>query len=183
MVFNACGFANGVMYARNVDFSGVDNPTAQVTADGQLLIGSTASPNIKVNTLTAGAGISITNGSGSITIATTGTGNVIWQTITASQTLAVNHGYICVSAGGALALLLPATSALGDIIEITLDGATSWSITQAASQQIRFGNVQTTAGTGGSITSTLPGDTIRMVCQTANLKWNILSSVGNLTVV
>lgn len=183
MVFNACGFANGVMYARNVDFSGVDNPTAQVTADGQLLIGSTASPNIKVNTLTAGAGVTITNGSGSITIAATGTGNVVWQTITASQTLAVNHGYICISPGGALSLALPATSALGDIIEVTLDGATSWTITQAAGQQIRFGSTQTTAGAGGSLASTAAGDTIRMVCQTANLKWNILSSVGNLTVV
>jgi len=182
MAFNACGFANGVMYARNVDFSGVDNPAATVTLNGQLLIGSTVSPNIRVATLTPGAGISIVNGAGSITISATAT-TFPWNVISASQTLAVNNGYICVSPGGALSLALPATSALGDIIEVTLDGATSWAITQAAGQQIRFGNIQTTAGAGGSITSTLPGDTIRMVCQTANLKWNILSSVGNLTVV
>lgn len=106
-----------------------------------------------------------------------------WSTISANQTLAVNNGYICVSPGGALSLALPATSSLGDIIEITLDGATSFTITQSAGQQIRIGNQTTTAGVGGSIASTNQGDTIRMVCQTANLKWNVLSTIGNLTVV
>ena len=40
--------------------------------DGQLLIGSTSNPPVPA-TLTAGAGISITNGAGTITVATTGT--------------------------------------------------------------------------------------------------------------
>lgn len=65
------GFRNEIVYADNVDFSGATIPTAAVTLDGQLLIGSTTSPNIRVNTLTAGSGISVTNGHGSITIATT----------------------------------------------------------------------------------------------------------------
>lgn len=107
---------------------------------------------------------------------------VKWNIISANQTLATNNGYICVSPGGALSLALPATSNLGDLIEVTLDGATSWTITQAAGQQIRVGNQQTTAGVGGSLASTRQGDTIRMVCQTANLKWNVLSVVGSLTV-
>lgn len=66
------GFDNDTMYADNVDFSGSATPSPQVLLDGQLLIGSTATPHIKVNTLTAGAGITITNGSGAITIAATG---------------------------------------------------------------------------------------------------------------
>lgn len=66
------GFDNDVMYATNVDFSGSTTPAATVLLDGQLLIGATASPNIRVNTLTAGAGITITNGTGSITIAASG---------------------------------------------------------------------------------------------------------------
>lgn len=105
----------------------------------------------------------------------------IWQTIIASRTLAINNGYICISPGGALSLALPATATIGDIIEVVLDGSTSWTITQSAGQQIRFGNVQTTSGAGGSLASTAAGDTIRMVAQTAS-KWNILSSVGVLTV-
>lgn len=152
-----------------------------VASNGQIPIGSIGSDPV-LNTITAGSGISIANGPGTITISAS-TGTITWQTISASQTLAIDHGYICVSPGGALALLLPPVSALGDIIEITLDGATSFSITQGAGQQIRIGNVATTAGVGGSITTTQQGDSIRMVCQTANLKWNVLSSMGNPTVV
>lgn len=64
------GIKDEVLYGGNVDFSGGTPPAGQVTADGQLLIGSTASPNIKVGTLTApAAGITVTNGSGSITFA------------------------------------------------------------------------------------------------------------------
>ncbi len=71
------GFGNdsggrGVVYSDNVDFSGSLNPQAQVLADGQLLIGSSVSPNIRVNTLTPGTGVSISNGNGTITIGLTG---------------------------------------------------------------------------------------------------------------
>jgi hypothetical protein len=129
---------------------------------------------------------------GGTEIHTVGAGNTItinavglanWATITASQTMAVNKGYICVSPGGALNLLLPPVSSLGDVIEITLDGATSFAITQGAGQSIKIGSLATTIGVGGSLTSTQQGDSIRMVCQTANLRWNILSSMGNPIVV
>lgn len=43
--------------------------------DGQLLIGNTTGNTLTKSTLTAGSGISITNGSGSITIAATGSGS------------------------------------------------------------------------------------------------------------
>lgn len=66
------GFSNDVMYANNVDFSG--GKSATVLLDGQLLIGSTATPHIRVGTLTAGAGISITNSAGGILITNTGGG-------------------------------------------------------------------------------------------------------------
>ncbi len=42
--------------------------------DGQLLIGNSTGSTLTKATLTAGSGISITNGSGSITIANTSTG-------------------------------------------------------------------------------------------------------------
>lgn len=97
--------------------------------------------------------------------------------------MATNSGYVCISPGGALSLSLPAVSALGDEIEVTLDGSTSFTITQGAGQQIRLGNLATTAGVGGSLASTQQGDSLRMVCSIANLKWNVLSSMGNPTVV
>lgn len=148
-----------------------------VATDGQIPIGSTGVDPV-LATLTAGLGISITNGPGTITIAQTGV-TVFWQTISASQTLVNNQGYICIVPGGALSLLLPATSVVGDEIEVTLDGATSFTITQRAGQQIRVGNLATTAGVGGSLASTQQGDSIRLVCSIANLKWNVVSSMGN----
>lgn len=106
-----------------------------------------------------------------------------WSNISASQTLAVNNGYFC-SSGGALSLALPATSAVGDIIEVLLCGSTSFTVTQAAGQQITLGNTSTTAGVGGSLASTQQGDAIRIICRTANLLWQVgPGSMGNLTMV
>jgi len=105
-----------------------------------------------------------------------------WATIGASGALAVNTGRIC-TGGAALSFSLPVTSAVGDVIRLTLDGSTSWTITQAANQQIRMGNKETTLGVGGSLASTAQGDCVEMVCVTANLRWLVVSSMGNITVV
>jgi hypothetical protein len=62
------GFANNVMYAQNVRFDGASHP-GQITSDGQLLIGSSVSPNIQVGNLTSSDGsIVITNGHGTINL-------------------------------------------------------------------------------------------------------------------
>ncbi len=71
------GFNRDTMYADNVDFTGSTQPTPQVTANGQLLIGSAVAPNIRVATLTAGSGVTITNGAGSITIGLSGAGQAV----------------------------------------------------------------------------------------------------------
>ncbi len=106
-----------------------------------------------------------------------------WSVITVNQTAAVNNGYICNKAG-TLALALPASSAVGSIIEVTgINTATGWQITQAAGQQIFFGNTSTTSGATGTLTSTAIRDSIRIVCVVADLTWNVLSSIGNITVV
>lgn len=49
--------------------------------DGQLWIGDTDNPPLAAN-LTAGTGINITNGAGSITLASTGFGSLTWQVVT-----------------------------------------------------------------------------------------------------
>ena len=61
------GFDNEVVYGSNVDFTGNTTVTGQVTADGELLIGATAAPNIRVGSLTSTDGsIDITVGAGTI---------------------------------------------------------------------------------------------------------------------
>jgi len=136
-------------------------------------------------TFQAGTGISLVNASGvagNTTITASGSGGFTWENIGASQTLEVFTGYFC-STGDVLSLSLPLTSAEGDTIEVVLDGSTRWIITQGAGQRIRLGNLATTTGAGGSITSTLQGDSIRLVCQTANTFWVAVSSVGSFTFV
>lgn len=106
-----------------------------------------------------------------------------WSVITIDQTAAVNNGYICNKAG-TLALALPATSAVGDIIEVTgINTALGWQITQAVGQQIFFGTSSTTLGAAGTLTSSATRDAIRIVCIIANTTWQVLSVIGNISVV
>lgn len=107
-----------------------------------------------------------------------------WTVVTgATQVIAVNNGYISNRASN-IAYSLPATSAVGDIFEITnINTALGWTVTQAAGQQIRVGNATTTLGAGGSLSSLALGDSVRCVCTVANTIWTTLSLVGNLTIV
>lgn len=157
-------------------------PITSSAASGILTINNISADGLGNFSLVAGANITLTPGANSLTISSTGGGVSTWQVIAASQMLSVNTGYIC-AGGGALVLQLPAVSVLGDIIEVTLDGSASYQITQGAGQQIRFGGVQTTLGAGGSLMTNVQGDTLRLVCQTANSRWNVLSDEGNFTVV
>lgn len=157
--------------------------TTAALTNGQVVIGSTGADPVPA-TLTAGTGITITNGAGTITIAAPG-GGFTWQTTSANVSPMVkSNGYMAISPGGALTFALPATagSTIGDTVIVTLDGATSFQITQAASQQIVLGSSTTTSGAGGSLTSTANGDTVELVYQ-ATGRWNAINFNGNITVV
>lgn len=67
----------GTAYLQNISF---DRGTNTVDTNGELIIGSTGN-NPQIATLTAGVGITITNGAGSITIANTGQTDATGQTI------------------------------------------------------------------------------------------------------
>ena len=106
----------------------------------------------------------------------------VWQEITGTtQALAINNGYICNAAGLMITCTLPATSAIGDIIELTGKGACLFTIAQGAGQSVRFGELTSTVGAGGSMVSTNGGDWLRLVCITANTAW-MVQGTGNITV-
>lgn len=151
-----------------------------VLTNGQLAIGNTGSAP-SAATLTAGTGVSITNGTGSITINATG-GAISWTVVTgATQAMAVNNGYIA-NRAGTVAFTLPTTSAVGDIVAVTgINTATGWSIGYTTNQQIFFGTSSATVTTG-SLASVNIRDTVYLVCVVANLTWNVVSSIGNITV-
>ena len=103
-----------------------------------------------------------------------------WTVITLNQTAAVNNGYFCNKAG-TLALALPASSSVGDVIEVSnINTALGIQFTQAAGQQIFIGNTSTTLGALGTLTTTAVGDALKMVCSAANT-WRVVSMVGNWT--
>lgn len=160
--------------------------TSAITAlgaasNGQLIIGSTSADPV-LATLTAGTGVSITNGAGSITINAVGSG-VTWNEITGtSASMAVNDGYIANNAG-LVTLTLPTTAALGSVIYVTGKGAGGWKIAQNSGQTINLGTATTTSGASGSLASTNTFDSLMLVCITANNVFNVLNVVGNITVV
>lgn len=170
--------ANAILYA---DSNKLLASLAALT-NGQLAIGNTGSPPTPA-TLTAGAGISITNAAGSITISGSG-GGLSWSVVTGTtQAAAVNNGYIANNAG-LVTVTLPATSAVGDVVAVTgINNATGWKIAQNAGNQIFYGTQSTTSGAGGSLASSNTRDVIHVMCVTANAAWQVMNSIGNITVV
>jgi hypothetical protein len=149
-------------------------------SNGQIPIGD--GTNYTAATLTAGTGVSITNGVGTISIASSGASPWVDQT-TSSVTMAVNTGYTSDAGASLITFTLPATSAIGDWVEINGKGAGGWTIAQATGQLIHVGNLASTSGGGGSVASTNQFDCIRLRCLTANTIWTTVSGVGNFTVV
>ena len=182
--YDGAGTFTGVTVTQHsVLIGGASNGiTSLALTNGQLAIGSTgADPSAA--TLTAGPGVTVTNAAGSITVNAVG-GGLTWTVVTGTTQAAVaNNGYIANNAGLVTATL-PATSSVGDTIAITgINNATGWKVAQNAGNQIFFGSASTTSGTGGSLASTATRDTVCMVCMTANATWNVLNSIGNITVV
>ena len=155
--------------------------TPQLTANGQTFIGSSGVDPVAA-TLTAGVGIGIVNGAGTITISASGSGGWVDQT-TGTVTMAVNTGYTSDDGASLVTFTLPTTSAIGDFVEINGKGSGLYTIAQASGQQIHFGNIASTSGATGTVSSTLQFDCIRLRCITANTIWVVVSSVGNFTIV
>lgn len=159
--------------------TGIPVITAMAT-NGALIIGSTAGAPASA-TLSAGAGISITNGSNSITIAATGGGFTWTDVTTATQTLAVQNGYVTDRAGG-VTYTLPATASLGDCIKIVGKSGIAV-VTPNANQQILIGSVSGTVGATGTATANNVGDCLELICITAGAStvWRSAATMGTWT--
>ena len=106
---------------------------------------------------------------------------ISWSAVTANTTMAVGTGSLANKAT-LLTLTLPATSAVGETVRVAGMNAGLWKVAQAANQYIKFGNQNTTTGTGGSLASVSTYDAVELVCIEANVGWVVVSSQGNITV-
>jgi hypothetical protein len=146
--------------------------------DGQLLIGNTTGNTLAKGTLTAGTGISITNGSGSITVAATnngtvtsvgGTGTVNGLTLTGTVTTSGN-----LTLGGTLSNVDLATAVTGTLpVANGGTGITSFGTGVATA----FG--QNVVGSGGITLATTPTITGLKEKSTAVASSDIDLSAGN----
>lgn len=184
VTYDAAGsFSASVLTQHSTLIGGAANAIVSlgVAANGQIVIGSGGAQPV-LGTLSAGAGIGITNGAGSITIAATG-GGMAWVDVTGgSQAIAINTGYTA-NFATLVTFTLPTPAAYGSITEIVGKGVGLWKIAQNANQMIHFGGVTTTTGVGGSLAAILQYDTVRLVCTVADLEWTVTNAVGNLTYV
>lgn len=150
--------------------------TSLALTNGQLAIGSTGADPAAA-TITAGTGVTIANGAGTITINAAG-GGVSWTTVSGtSQSAAVNSGYITNNAG-AVTVTLPTTAAIGDTVMVMGLGAGGWILAPGAGGNIRMGSSNTTV----SLASTVQYDNVTVRCQVANTSWSVMASQGNFTV-
>lgn len=150
--------------------------------DGQVLISSAAGTNAWAS-LTAGSNITITPGTNSISIAAAILDMTWSRPTTTPITLVANNGYVQANAGAGLTtFVLPATAAVGSIIEILGESSGGWTITLGTGQSIQYGNVATTVSSG-SLSSSNRYDCVTLRCRVADTTWSVVSSVGVLNVV
>jgi len=123
------------------------------------------------------------NGAGALpTFQAAAGGGLTWNEETGtSATMSVNNGYIANNAA-LVTLTLPTTAAVGDVVRVTGKGAGGWRVAQNASEIIHFLGTDTTTGATGRLDSTNTYDSVELVCIVANTEWNVISSMGNITI-
>lgn len=78
---------------------------------------------------------------------------------------------------------LPTVCPEGAVISIEGMGAGGWAIAQGAGQMIVYGDLATTAGAAGKVSSMHERDVIRLRCIAADTTFQVISSIGNLDII
>ena len=143
--------------------------------------GSYTLPTASADTLGGvkiGSGITITDG-----IISASGGGLTWNEVTGTtQAAAADNGYIA-NNESLVTITLPSTIAVGKIIRVAGKASGKWKIAQNEGQIIYFGDQNTTSGTAGYLAAQTQYDSIELLCITANTTFNVISVVGNITVV
>ena len=172
------GLATANRAVLTTNATGVPVMTALAT-DGQVIVGSTAGAPAAA-TLTPGTGISIANGSNTITISATGGGFGVATVAGTSQSAAVNTMYILLNAGQTT-VTLPGTCSVGDTVILvgSTANAGGWILDAPVGDTVTYNGVSTSAG--GTITSSaLAGQTVEVVCDVADQSWVVVDTVSTL---
>lgn len=155
---------------------------SSVGADGQLLIGATSADPVFASVTSTGSTITVTEGTNTLNLEVAGAFFTWNEETGTSVSMAVDNGYVANNASLVTATL-PTTAAFGSVVRVAGKGAGGWLIAQNASEIIHFGTTDTTTGAGGSLASTETHDAVELLCIVADTEWEVLSSLGNITIV
>jgi hypothetical protein len=144
---------------------------------GYVIIGSTGGTPAAA-ALSEGPGISISNGTNSITISSsTGGAGLVWSVVSGtSETAAAGNGYIT-SNSSQTTVSLPASCAPGDMIAVQGQGSGGWLIKANTGQTIHVG--ATASSSAGSVASSNQYDAITLVCIVATTDWAMYGPVSS----
>lgn len=183
-ILNLSGGSNGIdtVASGNTITFNFDVTEQPLIATSFVSDGGTAQASSNAVNIVGGTGITTSATGDTLTISFAGA-SFVWNEVTGtSGNLADLNGYITNNAG-LVTMTLPATASIGDRFIVTGKGAGGWKVAQNAGQTINMGSSPTTTGVGGSLASTNQFDTIEIVCITANTTFNVINSIGNITVV
>jgi len=142
--------------------------------DGQLLIGNTTGNTLTKSTLTAGVGISITNGSGAITIARSG-GSYSSAPVTATSNYSVastDTWIINNKTGSSLTVTLP-TASTNTGRELTIQNYQAFTVISDSSNVVYIGG----GAAGTAILAASVGDSATLVSDGTN--WVMMQYASN----
>lgn len=123
-----------------------------------------------------------------VTFPTSGTLATTTQVITnvnqtsSSATLAANSRYATNNGASLVTYTIPAGAAVGDTYIVVGGSSGGWTVAQPASVQCHIGTSSTTAGTGGSLSSSNQYDCLTITCVASNT-FTVYGVQGNITVV
>lgn len=159
---------------------GATNTVTSLAAmtNGQLVVGSTGVSPV-LATITAGAGISVVNGAGTITIATVDSG-FTWNDQTADLNPIVKENGYFADKASRLVLTLPTNAVQGDTYAIAGFGANGWQLSAGTGQIIVLGNQQTSVA--GNLQSTNRWDQMEVICSPTTTTFIVRHAIGNITV-
>jgi hypothetical protein len=143
-----------------------------LASNGQLIIGSGSGAPIAA-TLTAGAGISITNAANSITIASTSAG-FTWSETSGAFAAVKENGYFITATATAT---MPASPTEGDTIKFSVDTTNILTITANTGQTLRFSSA--VSASAGTAVSTKQGDSVELTYKSTGTVWIAQNFVGN----
>lgn len=128
------------------------------------------------------SGISITGSGSNVTFSVSAISS--WVVVnTTSRQMANYTGYIANHPSLQVALSLPVTASVGSMVRIVGQGPAGWTVVQASGQTIYFGNKTSTTGLAGGLTSTNSKDCITLLCVIQDIGWQVIDSIGNITVI